>query len=430
MMGVANRKGMNRMHEPRLQGKSYDVHKRRVWDAWLKVRENGGAAGPDGVTIEQFEANLSRNLYKLWNRMSSGSYFPGPIRAVEIPKGKGGTRVLGIPNVVDRIAQTVVVMVLEPAVEPVFHEDSYGYRPGRSALDAVAVCRQRCFKRDWVVDMDIKAFFDTVPWELMQKAVSHHTDQKWILLYVERWLKAPMLMPDGTIVHRTQGTPQGAAISPLLANLFMHYAFDAWMARKFPTISFERYCDDVVVHCSSGRQARFVREAIARRLAEVGLQLHPDETRTVYCKDSNRRGTHEHVSFTFLGYTFRRRKAYSRKRQMAFTSFLPGASAEKLTGMSRRVRSWRIHRRTNHTLDDLAREINPVLRGWLGYFTAFYPTAVVPLCKRVNRHLTRWARWKYKRLRNGDRRARAWLKAVSLRSPNLFAHWKIVTTSW
>ncbi|HEV2372821.1 MAG TPA: group II intron reverse transcriptase/maturase [Streptosporangiaceae bacterium] len=418
------------MHEPKLQGKSFDIPKQRVWDAWLKVRENGGAAGPDGVTIEQFEANLPGNLYKLWNRMSSGSYFPGPIRAVEIPKAKGGTRVLGIPDIVDRIAQTAAVMTLEPVVEPVFHEDSYGYRPGRSALDAVAVCRQRCFKRDWVIDMDIKAFFDTVPWELMQKAVAHHTDQKWILLYVERWLQAPMLMPGGALVHRTQGTPQGAAVSPLLANLFMHYAFDAWMARKFPAISFERYCDDVVVHCSSRRQACFVREAIAHRLAEVGVQLHPDKTRTVYCKDSNRRGTHEHTSFTFLGYTFRPRKAYSRKRKVAFTCFLPGASADKLTEMSRRVRSWRIHRRTGHTLADLAQEINPVLRGWLGYFTAFYPAAVVPLCKRVNRHLTRWARWKYKRLRYGDRRARAWIKAVSQRSPNLFAHWKIATQSW
>jgi len=195
--------------EPRLQSKSYDIPKQLVWDAWLKVRSNGGAAGADGVTIEQFGVDVKNRLYKLWNRMSSGSYFPGPVRAVEIPK-KGGTRILGIPNVVDRIAQTVAVMVLEPNVERVFHKDSYGYRPGRSPQQAVGVCRERCWKKDWVVDLDVKAFFDSVPWELMLKAVACHTDQKWVLLYVERWLKAPMLMPDGNLVARTRGTPQGS----------------------------------------------------------------------------------------------------------------------------------------------------------------------------------------------------------------------------
>jgi RNA-directed DNA polymerase len=151
--------GRNRMSEPMLQGKSHHSPKRLVWDAWLKVKKNGGVAGVDGVTIEQFEEGLKDNLYRLGNRMSSGSYFPGPVRAVEIPK-KGGTRVLGIPNVVDRVAQTVVVLALEPAVEKVFHEDSYGYRPGRSPLDAVAVCRKRCWEKDWVLDLDVRAFLD------------------------------------------------------------------------------------------------------------------------------------------------------------------------------------------------------------------------------------------------------------------------------
>jgi len=206
-------KGRNRMSEPKLQGKSHDIAKRLIWAAWLKVKSNGGAAGADGVTIEQFEERLQDNLYRLWNRMSSGSYFPGPVRAVEIPK-KGGTRVLGIPNVIDRVAQSAAVLALEPDVEKVFHDDSYGYRPGRSPVDAVRVCRQRCFKRDWVVDLDVKAFFDSVPWDLMLKAVARHTDQKWVLLYVERWLKAPMLMPDGTLSHRVKGTPQGGPMTP------------------------------------------------------------------------------------------------------------------------------------------------------------------------------------------------------------------------
>lgn len=411
------------MPEPRLQGKSYDIPKRLVWDAWLKVKENGGAAGADGVTIEQFEEDLSRNLYRLWNRMSSGSYHPGPVRAVEIPK-KDGTRRLGIPNVVDRVAQTAAAMALEPSVERVFHEDSYGYRPGRAPVDAVAVCRERCFKRDWVVDLDIRSFFDSVPWALMLRAVARHTDQKWVVLYVERWLKAPMQRPEGTLVQRVKGTPQGSPISPVLANLFLHYALDAWMVREFPTVPFERFADDAVIHCVSERQARLVREAVARRFVEVGLELHPDKTRIVYCKDSRRRGTYEQVSFTFCGYTFRPRKAYNKRTGEVFTGFLPAVSPGKLTAMSRRVASWRIHRRVNLTLDDLAAPINLRLRGWLAYFTAFYPTAVIPLCKRIDRHLVRWARWKYKRLERSDRRARAWLRGVRSRTPELFVHWR------
>jgi RNA-directed DNA polymerase len=276
------------MSQPGLQGKSHDIPKRLIWVAWLKVKSNGGAAGADGVTIEQFESRLADNLYRLWNRMSSGSYFPGPVRAVEIPK-KGGVRVLGIPNVVDRVAQTAAVLVLEPKVEKVFHNDSYGYRPGRSPVDAVRVCRQRCFKKDWVVDLDVKAFFDSVPWELMLKAVARHATQPWVMLYVERWLKAPMLRPDGALTRRTQGTPQGGPISPLIANIFLHYGFDTWMSREFPGVGFERFADDVVVHCVTERQAQQVRQAIGRRFADIGLRLHPDKTRIVYCSVSRTR---------------------------------------------------------------------------------------------------------------------------------------------
>jgi RNA-directed DNA polymerase len=411
------------VHESKLKGRSHDIPKQLVWDAWLKVKEKGGAAGADGVTIDQFEEGLKGNLYRLWNRMSSGSYFPGPVRAVEIPK-QGGTRVLGIPNVVDRVAQKAAAMALEPSVEPVFHEDSYGYRPGRAPVDAVAVCRERCFRKDWVVDLDIRSFFDSVPWDLMLRAVARHSDQKWVVIYVERWLKAPMQKPDGTLVQRVKGTPQGSPISPVLANLFLHYGLDAWMVREFPTVSFERFADDAVIHCVSERQAREVREAVARRLAEVGLEVHPDKTRIVYCKDSNRRGTYEQVSFTFCGFTFRPREAYNKRQRVAFTAFLPAVAPGKLTAMSRRVASWRIHRRVNLTLDDLAAEINLVLRGWLAYFTAFYPSAVSPLCNRIDNHLMRWARWKYKRLERSGKRARAWLTGVQSRTPELFVHWR------
>jgi group II intron reverse transcriptase/maturase len=395
-----------------------------VWDAWLKVKRNGGAAGADGVTIEQFEQRVKDNLYRLWNRMTSGSYFPGPVRAVEIPK-KGGTRVLGIPNVVDRVAQSVAVAVLEPDVEKVFHDDSYGYRPGRSPLDAVRVCRERCWKKDWVVDLDVKAFFDSVPWDLMLKAVARHTDSKWVLLYVERWLTAPMLMPDGAMVTRVKGTAQGGPISPLIANIFLHYGFDTWLSREYPAVTFERFADDAVIHCATERQAREVREAVGGRFADIGLELHPDKTRIVYCKDRRRRLAYDQVSFTFCGYAFRPRKAYDTKRHESYTGFLPAVAPEKLTEMSRTVASWRLHRRTTSTLDDLARDVNPVLRGWLTYFTVFYPSMVISLATRVDRHLVRWARWKYKRLERSNRRASAWLNGVRQRSPALFAHWAL-----
>jgi RNA-directed DNA polymerase len=353
-----------------LQGKSHDIPKQLIWAAWLKVKSNGGAAGADGVTIEQFEERVKDNLYRLWNRMASGSYFPGPVRAVEIPK-KGGTRVLGIPNVIDRVAQTAAVLALEPEVERIFHPDSYGYRPGRSPVDAVRVCRRRCFEKDWVVDLDVRSFFDSVPWDLMLKAVARHVTQEWVLLYVERWLKAPMQMPDGTLTRRTRGTPQGGPISPLIANLFLHYGLDMWLLREFPTVRFERFADDAVVHCVTERQAHQVREAIERRLGSVGLQLHPDKTRIVYCKDDRRRLNYGEVTFTFCGYAFRPRKTYDRVGKRSRTGFLPAVAPGKLTDMSRKIASWSLHRRTTRSLESLAEEVNPALRGWLNYFTVF-----------------------------------------------------------
>jgi group II intron reverse transcriptase/maturase len=252
--------------------KPFDISKWAVWEAYRRVKANKGAAGVDEQSIEEFEQDLSGNLFKLWNRLSSGSYFPPPVRAVEIPKKDGGLRVLGVPTVADRIAQVVVRSYLEPSVEPVFHPDSYGYRPGRSAHDALGVCRERCWRNDWVLDLDIRKFFDNVPWDLVLKAVAHHTDQKWILLYVERWLKAPLQREDGMLVERDRGTPQGSAISPLLANMFMHHAFDAWMGREFPDVPFERYCDDIIVHARSERQALHVRAVIASRLADLRVR--------------------------------------------------------------------------------------------------------------------------------------------------------------
>src|SRR6266567_4030801 len=289
--------GRSQVSESKSQVKPFEIPKQMVWEAYQRVKANKGAAGVDGQSVEQFEQDLKDNLYRLWNRMSSGSYFPPPVKAVEIPKASGGVRILGVPTVADRIAQTVVAMFLERLVEPIFHPDSYGYRPRRSALDAVARCRERCWRNDWVIDLDVRAFFDSVDHSLMLKAVQRHTDAKWVLLYVTRWLSAPLQRADGSLVARDRGTPQGSAISPLLANVFLHYAFDMWLAREHPGVAFERYCDDAVIHCTSQEQAVMVRDALAARLAEVGLELHPDKTRVVYCKDADRRGDHEVTSF-------------------------------------------------------------------------------------------------------------------------------------
>ncbi|WP_083733929.1 group II intron reverse transcriptase/maturase [Actinomadura sp. CNU-125] len=327
--------------------KPFEISKWEIKDAWEEVRANKGAPGVDGQSIEDFEKDLRGNLYKVWNRMSSGSYFPPPVRAVAIPKSHGdGVRMLGIPAVSDRVAQTVVARHLMRRVEPLFHPDSYGYRPGRSALDAVEKCRERCWKRDWVVEFDIARFFDSVPWDLLVKAVEAHTEVVWVKLYVRRWLAAPLVMPDGALLQRERGTPQGAPVSPVLAKLFLHYAFDTWMDREFPTVQFERYADDAVMHCATERQAREVLEALRNRMVEVGLKLHPDKTRIVYCKDQRRRGSHEHTAFTFLGFTFRARKNRDRKGAQ-FLSFTPAVSKEALKTMGRVVRSWHLHTRSD-----------------------------------------------------------------------------------
>ena len=413
------------MGRPEPKVKSFDISKRLVFEAWEKVRDNAGAPGVDAVSVSQFQEQERDSLYKLWNRMSAGSYMPGPVRAVEIPKDHGaGVRVLGVPSVADRIAQTAAARLLEEKLEPIFHPDSYGYRPGRSAQDALAVTRKRCWKQDWVLDLDIRAFFDSVPHELLLKAVAHHTDLRWVLLYIGRWLKAPMQMPDGTLVAREKGTPQGSPISPLLANLFMHYAFDRWMDRKYPGCPFERYADDVVVHCDTETQARSLRAAIARRLGTLGLELHPDKTKIVYCKDTKRRRDSEHVSFDFLGYTFRGRTVLG--RQSLFIGFNPAMSTKATKAVSQKIRAWHLSRRSDTDLSDLAREINPQVRGWIGYYGAFYRSRLYLIALRIDQHLVRWAMQKYKRLRGRPERAWAWLEAVRQRQPALFAHWHLI----
>jgi group II intron reverse transcriptase/maturase len=414
------------MVESKLKVKSFGIDKRVVWKAWKQVRANQGAAGVDEESIRDFERNLAGNLYKLWNRLCSGSYMPSPVRMVQIPKKAGhGVRILGVPTIADRVAQTVVKMYLEPSVEKIFHADSYGYRPGRSAHDAVGMCRERCWRMPWVIDLDYSTFFDSIDHELMLRAVSHHTSERWVLLYVERWLKAPLDDGSGTLVARDRGTPQGSAISPILANIYLHYAFDAYMAREFPAIPFERYADDVVAHCKSERQARFVLGKIKKRMADCHLALNDDKTSIVYCKDSNRKGSYEHERFDFLGFTFRPRKARNGRGEL-FTSFLPAVSDGAAKMIRQTIRRWRVHLWTGRPLTEIARAINPIVRGWTNYYGRFYPSQLARSLQNIDRYLVRWTMRKYKRLRRRTMRAWAFLADVIIREPKLFAHWPVL----
>jgi group II intron reverse transcriptase/maturase len=404
--------------------KPYRIAKRTVWEAYQLVRANRGAAGVDDETIAMFEQNLSGNLYKLWNRMSSGSYFPPPVKQVEIPKATGGTRKLGVPTVSDRTAQTVAKLMIEPILDPMFHEDSYGYRPGKSAKQAIAVTRKRCWKYDWVVEFDIRAAFDQIDHALLMKAVRSHIREDWILLYIERWLVAPFETADGASVPRTRGVPQGGVVSPILMNLFMHYTFDSWMKRTYPQCPFARYADDAVVHCRTQAQAEAVMKAIASRLDDCGLTMHPEKSRIVYCKDSNRTGTYPNVQFTFLGFTFRPRDAMS-KYNRRFTNFLPAVSNSALKRMRQAVRRWRIHRQTSATLDDLAQQCNLTIQGWWNYYGAFYQIAMRNIFRYVDRKLEQWARRKYKTLSRRKRCSVEWLSKMKSVVPGTFFHWRI-----
>ena len=407
------------------KARSWSIPKLYVWDAYKRVKANRGAAGVDDQTIEEFERDLANNLYKLWNRMSSGSYFPPPVKRVNIEKRGGGSRPLGIPTVSDRIAQAVVKGYLEPELEKHFHPDSYGYRPGKSALDAVGVARERCWRFAWVLDLDIKSYFDTISHELLLRAVRKHTDCPWVLLYIERWLKAPVQMENGTLEPRERGTPQGSVISPLLSNLFLHYTFDRWMARNYPDIPFERFADDALCHCANEAQAKALKEALEKRFAECGLQLHPEKTKIVYCKDDDRRGNSKNESFDFLGYSFRARRSKNRFGKF-FVNFSPAVSNAATKAIREEIRRWQLRCRIDKWIDDLARMFNPVIRGWITYYGRYYKSALYPTFRYLDQCLANWAMAKYKRLRRHRQRAGHWVSKTASRDPRLFAHWPLL----
>lgn len=414
----------NRMTSTDTTDKPFKIEKRQVFEAYKAVKSNKGAAGVDGQTIEQFDTDLGGNLYKIWNRMSSGSYFPPPVRAVTIPKKSGGERVLGVPTVGDRIAQMVVKQLIEPGLDSIFLPDSYGYRPRKSALDAVGVTRERCWKYDWVLEFDIKGLFDNLPHDLLLKAVRKHITCKWALLYIERWLTAPM-EKEGMLIERTRGTPQGGVISPVLSNLFLHYAFDLWMTRTHPDIPWCRYADDGLVHCRSELEAETLMVELQTRLAECGLEMHPTKTKIVYCKDGKRQGRYRNVTFDFLGYQFRPRVVKSSRNNELFCSFTPAVSPSALKAIRSTVRDLNIRQQTQRSLDDIARKLNPLLRGWISYYGRYNRSALGAMLRHVNLTLVGWMMRKFKRFQGRKVGAALFLEKLGKANPALFEHWRI-----
>ena len=409
------------------KAKSFSISRRLVMHAYQKVRSNKGAGGVDGMSLEEFDKDYRNHLYKLWNRMSSGSYMLPPVRLVEIPKKGGGLRPLGITTVSDRIGQTVVRGLLEPKLEQVFHSNSYGCRPGRSAIQAVAMARARCWKMSWVIDLDIKSFYDDVPHDLLMKAVRRHCTSSWMLLYIERWLKASLQKVDGTVVERTKGIPQGSIIGPVLANLYLHYCIDRWLDIEFPYCAFERYMDDCIIHVDSQNKGMIIMKALEERLRECGLQLHPTKTKLVYCRDSNRKKKGDYnVSFDFLGYAFKPRLAQNSQRGEWFTNWLPAVSTKSKRSMSDKLGRCTSLWTPTGSLQAIARQINPLLIGWTHYYGKFYVTELKKFMHLVNVKVANWARRKYKNLRPSMMKAMQWLHRISVRSPGLFAHWSLL----
>ena len=392
--------------------------------AYKLVKANAGSAGVDNQSFEDFDKNLKDNLYKIWNRLSSGSYFPPAVKLVEIPKKDGSLRALGIPTIGDRVAQMVIKLAFEPLVESVFLPDSYGYRPNKSALDAIEITRKRCWKQDWVLEFDIKGLFDNISHDLLIIAVQKHTKCKWTRLYVERWLKAPMQDSKGILIERSKGTPQGGVISPILANLFMHYVFDKWMKKNHSQIKWCRYADDGLVHAKTKEEVELILKQLNQRLNECGLQIHPSKTKIVYCKDDRRKQNHKNISFDFLGYTFAARTVKRASDNSIFAGFNPAVSKVSIKAMYEKMRSYKWHIRTGLELGDIAKSFNPVMRGWINYYGKYYPHDLYFALRHFTKILVKWVMRKYKRFRGRKIRASNYLQAFIKNHRGLFVYWK------
>ena len=406
--------------------KSIPISRSMIWEAYKKVRANKGSAGADEVSMDEYDANRRKHLYKLWNRMASGSYFPPPVKEVEIPKKDGKVRKLGIPTISDRVAQMAIKMYIEPRFEAIFSENSYGYRPNKSAHQALEKVRENTRKNDWVIDLDIKGFFDNISHEKLMLAVEKHVPENWIKLYIKRWLEAPILKKSGELITKQgKGTTQGGVISPLLANLFLHYGFDKWLEKTDPTANFARYADDVIVHCRSKRHAEHILTLINQRINNIDLELHPDKTKIVYCKDYRRKEKYPVVKFDFLGYSFQPRTTKSKKTQGVFLGFDCAISISSCKRIADKLGELEVEKMTFKSVVGIAQKLNPRIRGWINYYGKYRISNLHSVFKLVNLRLVRWARIRYKRYKTSIKRAYKWLTRVQQQYPYLFYHWQL-----
>lgn len=405
--------------------KSYTISKNFVVMAFEQVKANQGTYGVDKQSVQEFESNKKNNLYKLWNRMSSGSYMPKPVRAVEIPKKSGGKRILGIPTIEDRIAQSVVKLYFEPAVEALFYEDSYGYRPNKTAIQAIEATKQRCWQCNWVLEFDIKGLFDNIRHDYLLEMVKRHSQEKWVILYIQRWLKASFQLESGELVPREAGTPQGGVISPVLANLYLHYAFDEFMMSTFKHLKWARYADDGIVHCMTLKQAEYVKKKLEARLRKFGLELHEEKTKIIYCKDVLRAEDYANTSFDFLGYTFRTRAARSRSGNI-FARFLPAMSDKAKKAMRKEIRNMRLQSMVSKSIQEIAVLLNPKVQGWINYYAHFYKSELREPLAYINQCLVKWVRKKY---RKSWTQSIKWITTVARSNRNMFAQWKFGSTN-
>ena len=403
--------------------KSFNISKQLIVAAYKRVKANKGSAGVDRQSLEDFDQNLTDNLYKLWNRLSSGSYHPQSVRRVEIPKSDGGTRCLGIPTVTDRIAQMVVKIAIEPEIDNLFHPDSFGYRPNKSAHDALHLAKQRCKKRAWVLDMDIKGFFDTIDHTLLMQCVRRHVKDSWQLLYIERWLKSPIENADGEIESRDRGTPQGGVISPLLANLFLHYVFDVWVGKQSLNVQFERYADDIVCHCVTEAHAIILKSKVESRFKNCGLELHPKKTKIAYCKNQYRKLSYENIAFDFLGYTFRPRWTKTKTGTYGLY-FYPEISRKSEKRIRDEINSWPWQYWCHQELDVIRKYSRSKIRGWLNYYGLFGQLGIRNVLFHLDQRIARWAKMKYKML-NSLRQAADRVNRARFNNPHWFAHWSL-----
>lgn len=408
--------------------KIYPITREQVWESFRLVKAKGGSAGVDGITIDDVAANPRKHLYPVWNRLASGSYFPPAVKRVEIPKSDGGVRPLGIPTVKDRVAQMVIARELEEQVDKHFSPNSFGYRPNKSAHQAIEQARENCWRYPWVIDVDIKGFFDNIDHELLMCAVSKFTDKKHILLYVNRWLKAPVQLKDGTQLQNTEkGTPQGGVISPLLANIFLHFVFDKWMEENFSSNAFERYADDIIIHAKNEPEARHLLKSMKARFEQCKLELHPEKTKLVYCNRKGRRKRKEakERQFDFLGYTFRSRSVMTKEGTLIF-GFSPSISRKSTKRIAEEGRRLRFHRWTHLDIVGLSKTLRSKIMGWLNYFGKFHKSAMKVAFRNLNRRIVKWAFNKYKRFKRSKalRTARLWLRQISREYSYLFPMWQ------